>query len=165
MGCGVWSPQDPGQLSLCSQAILINKTWCWQRRAAGHRAGDTPTLPDPGRGGGHTLIADWRTRTDNAGSSRGFPEHSTVERYEYDETFRSQWNVSMKFWVKVVWVCGCVDWLCCVQMFPLSLPNDLHIKSCRFPVVNLPRGTGRTCTAWHRRHHNTGPHSQHTTLQ
>ena len=48
--------------------------------------------------------------------------------------------------------CGCVDWLCCVQMFPLSLPNDLHIKSCRFPVVNLPRGTGRTCTAWHRQH-------------
>ena len=28
-----------------------------------------------------------------------------------------------------------------VQMFPLSLPNDLDIKSCRFPVVNLPRGT------------------------
>ena len=35
-----------------------------------------------------------------------------------------------------------------VQMFPLSLPNDLDIKSCRFPVVNLPRGTPGTCTAW-----------------
>ena len=34
--------------------------------------------------------------------------------------------------------------VCCMftaQMFPLSLPNDLDIKSCRFPVVNLPRGT------------------------
>ena len=33
------------------------------------------------------------------------------------------------------------------QMLLLSLPNDLHIKSCRFPIVNLPTGTGRTCTA------------------
>ena len=32
------------------------------------------------------------------------------------------------------------------QMLLLSLPNDLHIKSCRFPIVNLPPGTGRTCT-------------------
>ena len=34
-----------------------------------------------------------------------------------------------------------------VQMLLLSLPNDLHIKSLRFPVVNLPTGTERTCTA------------------
>ena len=34
-----------------------------------------------------------------------------------------------------------------VQMLPLSLPNDLNIKSCRFPVVNLPRGTEGTCRA------------------
>ena len=40
-----------------------------------------------------------------------------------------------------------IGWSSSVETLVLSLANDLHIKSWRFPVVNLPTGTGRACTA------------------
>ena len=40
-----------------------------------------------------------------------------------------------------------IGWSSSVETLVLSLANDLHIKSWRFPVVNLPTGTGVACTA------------------